>query len=90
MAGITVATSNAYVLQTYRGVPIRKAKLAIAGLTAGAANVIPHGLPSAPLTASYEPGAGGGWGETSPPDATNLYITVAAGGATAGTVYAEY
>ena len=87
---IAVSATYPYVVQTYQGIPIRKAKLAITGLTAAAPNVVPHGLPSAPLTVSYDPSALGGWGETQPPDTTNLYITVETGGATSGTVFVEY
>ena len=86
----TVVVSYPYTFQSYGGVRLRKAKLSIAGLTAGAANVVPHGLPSAPSTVSYAPGASGGWGETAPADGTSLYITVGAGGATSGTAYVEY
>lgn len=87
---IAVIASYPYVVQTYQGVPIRKAKLSITGLTVAAPNVVPHGLPSAPITIAYDPSAAGGWGETQAPDATNLYITVGTGGATSGAVFVEY
>lgn len=90
MAGIAVTPTYRYVAQTIQGVPIRQAKLAITGLTAGAANVIPHGLPAIPVSVTYDPGASGLWGETLPPDRTNLYVTVGAGGATTGTTYVQY
>jgi len=90
MAGITVTPNYRYLAQTYQGVPIRQAQLVIAGLVAGAANAVPHGLPSTPIGVSYSPGAFGLWGQTQPPDKTNLYITVGSGGATAGTAYVEY
>jgi hypothetical protein len=89
MAGITVTPTYRYVAQTFQGVPIRQAKLVIAGLAAGA-NVVPHGLPSTPISVSYDPGASGLWGETQPPDLQNLYITVGTGGATSGTAYVQY
>lgn len=89
MAGITVTPSYRYVAQTFQGVPIRQAKLVIAGLAAGA-NVVPHGLPATPISVSYGPGASGLWGETQSPDAQNLYITVGTGGATSGTAYVQY
>jgi hypothetical protein len=89
MAVITVAPTYRYVAQTYQGVPIRQAKLAIAGLAAGA-NVLAHGLPATPISVSYGPGASGLWGETQPPDSRNLYITVGTGGATSGTAYVQY
>ncbi|HUI42088.1 MAG TPA: hypothetical protein VL523_08975 [Terriglobia bacterium] len=90
MAGIAVTPTYRYLAQTIEGVPIRQAKLAITGLTAGAANVIPHGLPSAPIGVSYDPGASGLWGESQPPDGASLYVTVGAGGATSGTAYVQY
>jgi hypothetical protein len=90
MAGITVAPTYSYLAQTFQGVPIRQAKLVIAGLTAGAANTVPHGLPAVPVSISYNPGANGLWGETQPPDATNVYITVGAGGATSGCALVQY
>ncbi|HEV3278297.1 MAG TPA: hypothetical protein VG860_15875 [Terriglobia bacterium] len=89
MAGITVTPSYCYLTQTLQGVPLRQAKLAIAGLAAGA-NVVPHGLPAGPISVLYDPGAAGLWGETQPADTVNLYITVGAGGATAGTAYVQY
>ena len=90
MAGITVVPTYSYLTQTYQGVPMRHAKLVISGLTAGAANVIPHGLPANPVSISYNPGANGLWGETQPPDATNVYITVGGGGATSGSASVQY
>lgn len=79
-----------YAAQTYDGIPIRQAKLVISGLTAGAANTIPHGLPSQPVSVTYTPGANGLWGETQPGDSTNVYVTVGAGGATSGTALVHY
>lgn len=90
MAGITVVPTYRYLAQTYQGVPIRSATLVISGLTAGAANSIPHGLPATPVSITYNPGANGLWGETHPPDSTNVYITVGAGGATSGTALVHY
>ncbi len=75
--------------QNQTGEFLRRASLAISGLAVGA-NTVPHGLVAAPLRVTYRPGAGGLWGETSAPDATNLYITVGTGGATSGTVDVEY
>lgn len=89
MAAIVVTPTYRYLAQTFQGVPMRQAKLAIAGLAAGA-NVVPHGLPAAPFSVFYDPGATGLWGETQPPDQTNLYITVGSGGATSGTAYVQY
>ncbi len=90
MAGISVTATYRYLAQTFQGVPIRQAQLAIAGLVAGGANVVPHGLPSTPISVSYSPGAAGLWGQTQTPDGTNLYITVGTGGATSGTAYVQY
>lgn len=83
------ATKQGY-RQNQDGANIRRASLAITGLTAGAANTIPHGLPATPMRLSLRPGAAGLWGETQAPDGTNIYITAGVGGATAGTVDVEY
>lgn len=66
----------------------RSYKLTITGLSEGA-NTVPHGLAFTPRNIGLRPGAGGLWGETSAPDATNIYITVGSGGATAGVVDAS-
>ncbi len=67
-----------------------RATLTVSGLTAAAANTIPHGLPHPPQFVGLRPGAAGLWGETSLPDATNIYITVGTAGATAGNIDVEY
>jgi len=90
MPGITVIPTCQYLTQTYQGVPIRQAKLVISGLTAGAANTVPHGLPATPMSVAYNPGANGLWGETQPPDGTNVYITVGASGASSGSALVQY
>jgi hypothetical protein len=59
--------------------------LSVTGLVEGD-NIIPHGLPTTLERITLRPGAAGGWGETRVPDAVNLYITVATGGATSGTI----
>lgn len=87
---IGVTPTYQSVRQTLQGAQIRKASLAVTGLTAGAANTIPHGLPGTPIAVDYRPGANGLWGETQAPDATNIYVTVGSGGATAGTIEVEY
>lgn len=69
---------------------VNRVALAVTGLTAGSANTIPHGLPTPPQTVNPVPGALGLWGQTSPADATNIYLTVGGGGATAGTINVEY
>ena len=64
--------------------------LTVEGLVEGP-NAIPYGLPFAPGSLSFRPGAAGLWGETQVPDATNLYITVGSGGATSGRIdYEEW
>ena len=87
---IAVIPTYQEILGTKAGAEIERATLAITGLTAGAANTIPHGLPRVPRRVSLRPGALGLWGETSAPDATNINVTVGAGGATAGTIDVEY
>ena len=89
MAALTVTPKYTYLTQTLQGVPIRQAKLTITGLAAGA-NVVPHGLPAAPVSVLYDPGASGLWGETQAADKANLYITVGTGGATSGSAYVQY
>ena len=68
----------------------RRAQLAVTGLTAGAANSIPHGLPQAPQTVDLNPSALGLWGETQVADGTNIYVTVGTGGATSGWINVVY
>lgn len=69
---------------------VRRAVLAISGLTAASANTVPHGLPSTPQTVDLEAGAAGLWGETQVWDGTNIYITVGTGGATSGWANVQY
>lgn len=83
---ITCTTATGSLKQDMSGIPRRSNVLTIAGLTAGAANTIPHALPYTPRTMNLRPSALGLWGETSVPDATNLYITVGTNGATSGTI----
>lgn len=64
-----------------------KGTLPISGLTAGANNTVPHGLPRTPRYLSYR---GLGWSEQQSPDTTNLYINVAAGGSASGEVDFDY
>lgn len=66
-----------------------RASLAVTGLVVGA-NIIPHGLPRKPLKVGLRPSALGLWGETQPPDATNIYITVGTAGAVTGSLDVEY
>ena len=71
---------------TETGIRLREGSVTITGLTAGAPNTVPHGLPFTPTRISLRPSALGLWGETAVPDATNFYITVGAGGATSGSI----
>jgi hypothetical protein len=90
---MSIAVTPTYLQQDVRvsgGQGLVEATLAITGLTAAAANTIPHGLPRTPQQVVLVPGANGLWGQTSPADATNIYVTVGTGGATAGTIYAKY
>ncbi len=62
------------------GTQPRKAVLGVTGLTAAAANTIPHGLPGTPRGVPiYQATSGTPGFETSPPDATNVYYTTGAG-----------
>jgi hypothetical protein len=77
---ISVTPSYEDVHQNLTGALLRRAILTITGLTAAAANVIPHGLPRAPLgVPNYQASSGTPGFETQPPDATNLYYTTGAG-----------
>jgi len=87
---IVVTTTGLGIGVELAGTLPRRARLGITGLTAGAGNTVPHGLPAAPRSVILVPGGSASWGETSAADATNIYITVGAGGATSGTAYVEY
>jgi hypothetical protein len=77
---ITVTPTYKDVRQTIRGALIDQAILVITGLSAGAANTIPHGLPRAPFgVPNYQATSGTPGFETQAPDATNLYYTTGAG-----------
>lgn len=69
---------------------LRRGTLNVSGLTAGAANTIPHNLGATPQTIKLNAGALGLWGETQPADGTNVYVTVGAGGATSGYITVWY
>ena len=71
---ISVNPAYEYIGQTLQGVYLRKAKLAIAGLTSNAINPVPHGLPSVPLNVFIEPTSAGGFHESRPADTTNIYV----------------
>ena len=87
---ITVVPSFLGRFKTLDGRFIKRAVLTITGLTAAAANTVPHGLPAVPQKVDVEAGANGLWGETSAADATNIYITVGTGGSTSGYANVEY
>jgi hypothetical protein len=77
---MTISTQELDVYQNLNGVLINRWILNVAGLTAGAANTIPHGMPSAAWTLpNYQATSGTPGFETQPPDATNLYYTTGAG-----------
>ncbi len=77
---ISVTPTYEDVHQNLTGALLRRAVLVVTGLTAGAANTIPHGLPKTPYNVPiYQATSGTPGFETSPPDATNLYYTTGAG-----------
>ncbi len=86
---INVVPNYEYLSQTLEGAYIRKAKLAVTGLAPNAANIVPHGLPAVPMSVLIEPTSAGGFHETQPADATNVYIT-ADGAGTACNLIVEY
>ncbi len=86
---VTNLANSGDIKQSLSGSFHRKQSITVTGLTASSANTIPHGLPFTPTKVSLRPGANGLWAETSIPDATNCYITVGGGGATAGTIDLE-
>jgi hypothetical protein len=76
---IAVAPTYMDVYQNIRGTLLERAVLVVTGLTAGAANTIPHGLPRTPHgVPNYQATSGTPGFETSAPDATNLYYTTGA------------
>jgi len=75
--------------QNQTGEYIRRAKLTVTGLTAGAANTIPHGLPTPPQIVNYVATSGTPGFETSPADGTNLYFTTGTS-QTSLVAYADY
>ena len=88
-----ISVTSTYQGQKTRltGEYLREAVLVVTGLTAGAANTIPHGLPAAPVDVCYVPTDGNGnWYETQAPDVTNLYVTSGASGPDAFRVLVKY
>lgn len=86
---MNVTTTIVKVTETWQGVDVRRAKLVITGLTAGAANTIPHGLPLGPLEVVYVSNSGAMGFETQAADRANLYFTTGAA-QTSLTAYATY
>lgn len=83
MAITATLTENPGRIEIIDGRFVRRGTLNVSGLSTGA-NTIPHGLGTVPQKVSLNPGAAGLWGTTQPADATNVYVTVGTGGATAG------
>lgn len=86
---IAVSPSYPGYLWEGNGASLSVAVLSVTGLTASANNTVPHGLPRAPKFYFYA-AQPLGWSEQQAADATNIYVAVAAAGATAGTVVAFY
>ncbi len=86
---ISVTPNYEYTRQTMEGALLNEAKLVVTGLTADAANTIPHGLPRAPLNVIIEPTSAGGFFETQAADAANVYVTASGAGTTVN-LYVEY
>ena len=81
---ITVEVGPGRLYPTIDGLFIGSNTIEVSGLIAGEANTIPHGLGYTPDKCSFRPANGNGqWGETQIPDATNIYLTIVAGGPTA-------
>lgn len=86
---MSVVTNELFVFQDCNGVFRRRTRLTVSGLTAGAANVIPHGLKPTPVEVLYVANSGTPGFETQPADATNRYFTTGAG-QTSLTAYEVY
>ena len=72
------------------GLELAKAIVPVTAV-AGQANTVAHNLVRAPQPVIYIPLNGNGsWFETQPADATNLYLTVGAGGPTSFNAICEY
>ena len=80
---ITRSTAFQVGYRTSQGVPLNIATLTIGGLTQEEENVIPHHLPSKPITTCITPLAAGDWHESAAPDATNITLTIGEDGPTA-------
>lgn len=70
-------------------------RLTIAGLTQGADNTVPHGLPRTPRKIDLTPignfaGGTGSWQIAQAADATNIYIALSASAPTGGVAHIEY
>ena len=87
---IAVTVLNTKTVKLLDGRFLNFAELEVTGLTAAAANTIPHGLPEVPISVGLVPGAAGLWGQTQVADATNIYVTVGTAGATSGWLNVVY
>lgn len=65
---------------------LARVQLQVTGLTAGAQNTVPHGLPYIPRVIDCNPigAAAGAWKQGQAADATNVYVYVDSGAPTAG------
>ncbi len=87
---LVVTPSYLFDTQTYVGVPLRRAKLAVAGLTPGQTNNVAHGLPNTPLAVELEPTSNNNFWESAAADASNIYVGVGTGAGTSALIYVTY
>lgn len=87
---LVVTPNYQYVAQTFQGVPLRSARLAVTGLTPGQTNNVPHGLPNTPMGVELEPTSNNNFWESATADATNIYVGVGAGTGTSTVIYVMY
>ena len=78
---ITTRLTGKFTAETVEGVLPNFSTLDISGLTASAANIVPHGLPAGrnPFRVELDPDALGLWGKTQPTDPTVSFALTAAG-----------
>ena len=93
---ISVTQTVLYLFRTHEGVLIARARLDVTGLTAGSENSVPHGIVdyagsgTKPLSVELEPTAANSPYQSQIADETNMYLTVAADGATQCSAYVEW
>ena len=87
---LVITPSYLYDTQTYVGVPLRRAKLVVAGLSPGQINNVPHGLPNTPLAVALEPTSNNNFWESAAADASNIYVGVGSGAGTSTVIYMTY